>query len=153
MPKHYREQSLFVFLGRKGDENVYQKIVHLKKEYPECIEIIPEVSRDEIKSLYQQTTAVLCTSRDDPMPVFMTESMILSKPVICSKNTGTYSLITDKKDGFVFHNEEELLNHIEYIIDNPTAGEQAGIQGRKIYEKNFTEEAFRKNFYDIIARI
>lgn len=153
MPKNYREQSLFVFIGRKGDENVYQKVVHLQKEYPECITMIPEVSRDEIKSLYQQTTAVLCTSRDDPMPVFMTESMILSKPVICSENTGTYSLITDKKDGFVFHNEEELLDDIMYIIDNPAAGEQIGIQGRQIYERNFTEEAFKENFYEIVARI
>lgn len=153
LPQQYFDKCCFVFAGKVGDQDIYNEIVNLKDEYPEQVKILGQVTQDEIKNIYMQVDAVVCTSRDDPMPVFLTEAMIFSKPVICSCNTGTYSLIVNKENGFCFENQEQLLDSIEYIIE---CGEQErrriGKEGRLIYEKYFTEAVFRKTFYQIIEK-
>lgn len=147
------KESFFVFIGRKGDEDIYGEVCRLQEEYPEHVMHITEVTRDEMKSVYRQVSAVICTSRDDPMPVFMTESMILSKPVICSENTGTYSLIKNLEDGMVYHDENDLAKAIEYCALHWEQMEEMGKKGRQIYIKHFTEDAFRRNLYKTIKEI
>lgn len=155
LPYSYLERCLFLFVGREGDEDVYNKVKLLKGDFPEDIEMITEVSRDEIRDIYRQSTAVICTSRDDPMPVFMTESLMLSVPIICSEYTGTFGLITDRENGMIYYKNsvEELTKLLQYAIDNPKRIEEIGINGRAVYENNFTEPAFRDNFYHVIAEI
>lgn len=152
LPDRYREKCLFLFVGRNNDNEVYTKILALRKQYPENVELITEVSRDEIRDVYRQSTAVICTSRDDPMPVFMTESLMLSVPVICSEYTGTYSLLNNQESGLVYHNNDpiELMDALLYVINHPDGVRNMGYAGRKVYENYFTEEAFRRKFYDVI---
>lgn len=155
LPNNYLELCLFLFVGREGDEDVYRKVEQLKGDFPENIEMITEVSRDEIRDIYRQSTAVICSSRDDPMPVFMTESLMLSVPIICSEYTGTFDLITDRENGLIYYKNsvEELTKLLQYAIDNPERIEEIGLDGRAVYEDNFTELAFRNNFYHVIAEI
>lgn len=155
LPCQYLECCLFLFVGREGDAAIYNKVKMLKRDFPDNIELITEVSRNEVRDIYRQSTVVVCTSRDDPMPVFMTESLMLSVPIICSEYTGTFSLIKDKENGLVYHNNNisELTDLIKYVVDNPDKMVQMGIQGREVYENNFTEKAFKDNFYNIIEGI
>lgn len=148
----YREKCLFLFIGRKNDDWVYSKVLELREQYPGNVELITEVSRDDIRDVYRQSTAVVCTSRDDPMPVFMTESLMLSVPVICSEYTGTYNLLEHKKSGLTYHNNSpmELAEDLIYVIEHLDDIRNIGYAGRKVYENYFTEEAFRRNFYDVI---
>lgn len=86
------------------------------------------------------------------MPVFMTESLMLSVPVICSEYTGTYSLLNNQESGLVYHNNDpiELMDALLYVINHPDGVRNMGYAGRKVYENYFTEEAFRRKFYDVI---
>lgn len=155
LPDRYREKCLFLFVGRNNDQGVYEKVLNLSEKYPENVELIKEVSRDEIRDVYRQSTAVVCTSRDDPMPVFMTESLMLSVPVVCSEYTGTYSLLKDRESGLAYHNNDptELTDALLYVINHPHDVRNMGYAGRKVYENYFTEEAFRKNLYDVIEAL
>lgn len=148
----YIERCHFLFVGRAGDEKVYQAVKKLQQDYPSNVTMITEVSRKEIRDIYRQSDVVVCTSRDDPMPVFMTESLMLSRPVICSEYTGTYSLITNNKNGLVYHSNsaEELAVMLKFAIDNPEKMKDIGRNGRKVYEEHFTEDAFRDKLYKII---
>lgn len=155
LPVTYIERCQFLFVGRAGDEKVYHTVKRLQQDFPENVSMITEVSRKEVRDIYRQSDAVICTSRDDPMPVFMTESLMLSKPIICSEYTGTYSLITGKENGLVYHNNStaELESMLRFVVDNPKKMEDIGRNGRKVYEEYFTEEAFRNNLYEIIKEI
>lgn len=143
------------FVGRNNDDEIYNKILELRERHSENVKLITEVSRDEIRDVYRQSTAVVCTSRDDPMPVFMTESLMLSVPVICSEYTGTYSLLDHKKSGLTYHNNDsdELADMLIYVLEHPDDVHHMGHAGRKVYENYFTEEAFRKRFYAVIEGI
>ena len=154
MPVEYLEKIKFIFVGKAADKKIYDDVFAVSKKYPDSVEMIEYLSRDEIRDLYQQSDCIICSSRDDPMPVFMTECMILSKILICSENTGTASLIEDKKSGFIFHNDsyKELLKIIIYIIQNKNSLEDIKKNARKIYENYFSEEVFEKNIYKIVDK-
>lgn len=84
--------------------------------------------------IFKQATCIVCSSRDDPMPVFMTEGMMMSKICICSENTGTATLIENGKNGFVYANNDykELANKIMYVIDNNDKIDSLKIESRKL---------------------
>ena len=149
------KKCLFVFVGKNNDNSIYQQIEQLKKDYPDSVCIIPQVPRKKMADIYRQSTAVVCTSRDDPMPVFITESFMFGIPVICSSNTGTYDLITDGENGFTFKSEniDDLKEKLLFIINNREYVRNVGQRGQKLYEKFFTPKAFREELYKIIQEI
>lgn len=147
--------SLFLFVGRNNDEEVYSRVKELKEKYPDNVALIEEVSRRDLADVYRQSGVVVCTSRDDPMPVIMTESLMLGIPVLCSDKTGTFSLIKDGATGYTYHsdNTEELRDKLSYIISNSDEVSRVGKAGRRVYEKHFTKDAFKDNLYRIIDKV
>lgn len=149
------QKCLFVFVGKNNNDTIYKQIEYLQADYPENVCMISQVSRNEIADVYRQSAVVICTSRDDPMPVFMTESLMLGVPVICSDNTGTYGLLEDGKNGLTFRSDNavELKEKLEFAINCNEQMRLIGQQGRTVYENNFTKAAFRKAIYEMIEKI
>lgn len=150
-----REQCLFVFLGKPVQENVYAKVQGVADEYPQSITIMKPVNRNTLMQMYQQGDVVLCTSREDPMPVFMTECMMQSKIAICSENTGTAGVLTDGYDGFIYHNNsvDELAQKIIYVLKNKYEMQQIRVNARKTYEKYFSMEVFEEKLQMRVKKI
>lgn len=152
LPEEYIKRCRFFIIGKNVDDTVYKEVLLLKEKYPEQVATINEVSRSEIRDVYSQSDAIVCASRDDPMPVFMTECLMLSKIAICSENTGTASLLQDGVNGFVYKDNDylKLSEKMMYVIDN--SKDLAGVRekGRKTYEAYFTEEAFHSKISKVI---
>ncbi len=155
MPKNYIEKCSFFIIGRSIDESVYKEVLSLEELYPEQVTLINEVSRNEIRDVYSQCDAIICASRDDPMPVFMTECLMLSKIAICSENTGTASLMQDGVNGFIYEDNDymKLKEKIMYVIDNYENLEKVKIEGRKTYEMYFTKEAFHSKITKVVNNL
>ncbi|BCJ93382.1 hypothetical protein acsn021_09510 [Anaerocolumna cellulosilytica] len=155
MPKEYIEKCRFFIIGRKINDIIYDDVIKLKNMYPDQVTLINEVSRDEIRDVYDQCDVVVCASKDDPMPVFMTECLMLSKIAICSENTGTASLLQDGINGLVYKNNDykELMNKMIYVIDNNQSLNKLKQEGRNTYEKYFTKEAFDNSITQIINQL
>ncbi|WHH57417.1 glycosyltransferase [Petroclostridium sp. X23] len=151
MPYEYVKKCQFLFIGRNIDQDIYNKVIEVKELYPKNVSLIREVSRDEIRDIYNQCTAIVCASRDDPMPIFMTECLMLSKIAICSENTGTADLLIDGVNGFIYHNNDykELMEKIKCVIDNEQKLTQIKIEGRRTYEKHFSVDVFNDNILKI----
>lgn len=150
-----REQCLFVFLGKPIQENVFAKVEEVAKTYPESVTLMKPVNRNTLMRMYEEGDVVLCTSREDPMPVFMTECMMQSKIAICSENTGTAGVLTDGKDGFIYYNnsEDELAEKITYVLSHKNDMQQVRINARETYEKNFSMEVFEEKMQKQVAKI
>lgn len=148
-------KALFLFVGRNNDSEVYDKVLELKEKYPENVMLIEEVSRRDLADVYRQSNVVLCTSRDDPMPVIMTESLMLGVPVICSDKAGTYALLKDGLNGLTYKSEDvtTLKDKISFVINYPEEARQIGAKGRQVYEDYFTKDAFKKNLYIVLDKV
>lgn len=151
----YIDKCKFIFIGKKISDNIYASLIEIKKSFPENIELIDEVKRSDIMDIFNQATCIICSSRDDPMPVFMTEGMMMSKICICSENTGTATLIEDGKNGFVYTNNDhkELADKIMYVIENSDKIDSLKRESRKTYENYFDMDIFDNNLLNIISDI
>ena len=87
---------------------------------------------------------VVCPSREDPLPIVMTEAMMYRKPCIASDSTGTADYIKDGINGFVCKTEdsEDLCEKMRYFIHHQEKIEIMGKEARKVYEEYFTMDKF-----------
>ncbi len=154
LPSEYREQAEFWIVGKHIDPLFSDKIKKVSINIPQ-IKYIEEMSREEILDIYYNSSMLVSTSRDDPMPVVLTEGMMFSKPCICSSHTGTASLIEDGENGYVFKSENarELAERIIYIIEHREILDKMGKKARKTYEENFMYETFTKKLIKEVHKL
>lgn len=146
LPEDVRSRCLFLFIGKNIDESIFRQIKALEQEFPGDVRQIDMVPHDDIFNLYQQAAAVICSSRDDPLPTFMAETMMVSGVCICSENTGTAAVIEDGVNGYVYHRDDprELADCIRRVAE---CGELDALRetSRKTFEDVFSMDVFRKN--------
>ncbi|GEM_PF-3484869 len=143
-----REKAEFLFVGGYSDEGYYNKVVKAAENLP-CVRFPGTMPNAEVLELYAASDCVALSSIDDPMPVVLTEGMMLRRIILCSERTGTALYLREGVSGFIFNpaNVDELSGKIQYIIENAhsPALQAMGEAARKIYEEQFTPEVFRRN--------
>ena len=134
----------FIFVGKEFYIPIAEKIRFISKKYPNNIKYIPEMNPRDLKTLYYTMDCLICPSKDDPMPIVVTEAFIMKKAVICSENIGQSEYIVDGFNGLLYHNNSciELSEKIRYFVDNKDRLSRLGVEARKIYDKYFSESAF-----------
>jgi glycosyltransferase involved in cell wall biosynthesis len=149
------KKCLFIFVGRKCSIPIMQNIIQLLKEHPQNIQFIEELNRENILSLYQQIDCLICSSKDDPMPIVVTEAMIMSKIIICSENTGSAKLLKEMKAGLIYRNNslEELSMLIQFVLENRFNLSQMREQARKVYECYFSQDMFNNSVNVILQKL
>ena len=144
LPPAIREQAAFLFVGKAADKVLYSRVDDLVQEFPQTVFYRKRLERPEIKSLMQQCACVVCASRDDPMPTFVTEGLIFGKPAIVSEHTGTAGLVTEGVDGFLYQADDprQLARKLAWAIQHPDALAAMHDNCRRLYEQQFSNEAF-----------
>lgn len=147
LPEAVRERAAFLFVGKAADPRMMDAVRELTDEMPRTVFYRKRLSRDEIKSLMQQCACVVCSSRDDPMPTFVTEGLIFGKPAIVSEHTGTAGLITEGVDGFVYRDDDpaQLAAALEQAIADPERLAAMAPACRRLYEQQYSNAAFVAN--------
>ena len=144
LPDAVREKATFLFVGKAADQEMMDAVRTLTTEHPANVFYCKRLSRDEIKNLMEQCTCLVCASRDDPMPTFVTEGLIFGKPSIVSEHTGTAGLITEGVDGFTYPDDdpEKLASILEWAILHPEKLAAMRADCRKLYEAHYSKQSF-----------
>lgn len=146
LPEETRRRAAFLFVGKGSDKALLAQVRDLTRDYPQEVFYVKRLERPEIKSLMAQCACVVCSSRDDPMPTFVTEGLIFGKPSIVSEHTGTAGLVTEGVDGFIYRDDdpEQLAQRLQYAIDHPE--QLAGMRDacRTLYDKYYSPRAFEE---------
>ncbi len=97
--------------------------------------------------LYDTCDCIVVPSIDDPMPVTLTEGMMLSKILLCSNMTGTAYYIKDGVNGYIFdcNDAKTLAEKLEFIIRYRDQHDDMKREARKLYKEHFSMHAFTKN--------
>ena len=144
LPSAVREKAAFLFVGKAADKGMYNAVDSLVRDYPQTVFYRKRLERPEVKSLMEQCNCVVCASRDDPMPTFVTEGLIFGKPSIVSEHTGTAGLVTEGVDGFLYKDDDpqQLADKLAWAIEHPEA--LAAMHGscRCLYEQQFSNESY-----------
>ncbi len=154
LPEEERKRAAFLFVGKvlSFDKEMFHSVRRLMEQYPENVFYQEKLSRDQVKSLMQQCDCVVCASRDDPMPTFVTEGLIFGKPAIVSEHTGTAGLIQNGKNGFIYQDDDptQLSERLAYMIDHPELSTQMSAECRALYERSFTHQSFANALQEIV---
>ena len=155
LPEDTRNHSIFYFVGRRLDQNIYDSIQKVRSLYPNIVYCIDEIPHEQLFSVYEQCDCIICSSKDDPLPVFVAEAMMMSKIIICSENTGMAPIIKRGECGIVYRNNDfnELAQAIEKVVTKKAELGYMQVNARKTYIDNFNEDHFRSRISGIIEKI
>lgn len=139
-----RGRCRFIIVGEELEEGIAAKVRAAADEEDSRINYIRRLSRGRMLELYNNIDCLICASRDDPMPMTVTEACMMGRVVICSDNTGSAPLLERYDAGIVYHDDdpEELAECIKRVMTDHSR--MGGLRGnaRKLYEENFTPEIF-----------
>ena len=118
-------------------------------------EVYGSVSHERMLELYKEIDVVVCPSRNDPMPVVLTEGMMHRKVCIASDMTGTAELITSFENGLVCRADdiESLSQQIEWTINHRDRFEAIGECAYRTYQENFSLEQFSRHLLGIVGEM
>lgn len=155
LPPEKLEKAAFLFVGKTYNKELSTAIFDLEDDSPESVFYRKSLTRDEIKSLMTQCACVVCSSRDDPMPTFITEGLIFGKPSIVSENTGTAGLVTEGVDGFVYTQDspQQLAALLEQAIDHPEQLAQMAPACRALYERYYSKQSFADTLEGYVRKL
>ena len=155
LPDEIRKKIVLYFVGNIFDKSIYAKIEELVSKYPSNIVNLGVLTQKEIRTLYQNIDCLICSSREDSMPIVVTEAMMYSNLIICSENAGSAALIKQYNSGFVFQNNNslELSELLTFVVQNHAKLDEIRKNARRTYDEIFSQEAFDRKIQKIINDI
>lgn len=127
---------------------------HIVKKYKDNngVKFMGALNRKQIFDIYKEVDVVICASKEDCLPVVMTEAMMYEKVIICSDGTGTAEVIRNGVDGFIFQkgNIKELFDICKYIIENKQDVKIIGKNGKKVFKKIFSMDSFKNRLLEAL---
>ena len=155
LPPETMKKASFLFVGKAAEPEMMDAVRSLTADCPDNVFYVKRLTRDEIKSLMAQCTCLVCASRDDPMPTFVTEGLIFGKPAIVSEHTGTAGLITEGVDGFVYEDDapEKLAERLAWAIDHPEKLAAMRQACRDLYERHYSKQAFANGLKQAVREL
>lgn len=153
MPIEKRNRLKIFLIGRLDENDIVfvKKIEELKKQLNN-LEWIEEMSQDEVDAFYEKVDVLVCPSRDDPMPIAVTQAMMHSRVCVISDEVGQSEFIKQRENGFVFPNEnvDVLMKILVWLLDNKDKCTLIGKNSREIYDDEFSERIMEKNLSKIL---
>ena len=151
-----RKECSFLLVGKDGQSASVAYIQNIKGmifKYPE-IKVLPPIAREDLMALYGKVDAVIVPSREETLSMVAIEAMMTGIPCILSSNAGVAEYTTNKKDAFVFGNEnpDELASILHDVINNRKLLKEMKKPCRRLYEKEFSSEKFEKNLLELVDR-
>lgn len=154
LPIEYREKIQIILIGAVIEiEQGYWEKQKVLLEQLENVKIIGEISQKELAEKYKEIDVLVCPSRDDPMPVVVTQGMMYGKPCILSKNVGQVEFIEPGVNGFIFEGEDELAEQMKWIVNHKENLYNIGKCARRIYEQNFSETIMKRQIKELWEHI
>jgi glycosyltransferase involved in cell wall biosynthesis len=155
LPQSLRDKAIFRIIGSslsfEASITFYNRLYANAALMPE-VELLENMPSDELYERYAQTDVLVSTSKDDPMPIVVTQGLMFSKVCLCSSVIGHAQLLEDGKNGLIFTSEssEELAEKMTWLLENPDNALTIGMEGRKLYEKYFLMSGFINNLKNLL---
>ncbi len=149
-----RKCALFQTVGRNLDELFYASFRRKAAELNE-VEVLGPKEHDESLALLSQADVLICSSRDEAMPIVILEAMALGKAVITTDVGGIREWLRNGLNALVVPSENPpaLAAAIEQCIRNRGLVETLGAAGKRTFDAHFTLDRYGAEFERLIRRV
>jgi glycosyltransferase involved in cell wall biosynthesis len=148
------ESAQYLIIGQKGSDDYCNKVEEMSLGNPN-IKFWGELTREQMKVIYEDIDVVVCPSKEETMSITITEGMMYCKTCIVSDNAGMAEYVENGKNGFVFKSEdvEDLYNKMNWCIENKDRLNDIGARARKTYEDYFTMQKFGERLEKMLKEV
>lgn len=156
MPVEKRNRLKIFLIGRMDENDIaFAKRIEEQRKQLDNLEWIEEMSQEALEAFYERIEVLVCPSRDDPMPIVVTQAMMHGRVCVISDEVGQAEFIKQQENGFVFSNEntELLMQVLLWLLEHKSERVRIGKQSRKIYENEFSEKVMEKQLEIILGDI
>lgn len=138
LPTCYREKIHVKVVAGTWNVDYKESFLNRLDDFPE-VEFIAGLKHDEVLELYKQTDLLLCCSKQDPLPVVVTEALMMECLCLVSSGCGQYQYLKNGQNGYCYDVDSvsDLCSKIIEIMDNEHLNDIA-VAGRQVYIKKFS---------------
>ena len=102
--------------------------------------------REEALEYVAKSDVYIMTSLWEGMPLSLLEAMYMGKPCVVTNVVGNRDVIEDGKNGFICETEEQFVEKINYLLNNPTEGKKIGKQAQKDVLEKYNIEIMSEEY-------
>lgn len=99
--RHLPEESLIIVGGSGSGDHAVRYASIIRKNLPNNVKILGQVSQDELRILYGTCRGLLCTAMEEDFGITPLEAMASGKPVIAVNEGGLRETVIDGKTGLL----------------------------------------------------
>ncbi|MDE3091055.1 MAG: glycosyltransferase family 4 protein, partial [Chloroflexota bacterium] len=167
----------FLFVGRLVKVKGLQTLLPVFQNYPQAdllvvgegeyearlrewahdipnVKFLGALPQTRLRALYRDAIAVIMPSICfEVFGIIQIEAFAVKTPVIVRDLGGMPEPIEDSNGGFVFQTDQELVQAMTRLQENPTLRNTLGENGHAAYVKLWSEEAHLKKYFEIIASV
>jgi len=114
-------------------------------------------ARDHAEALeaIRRSDVLVCSSRDEAMPVTILEALSLGKPIVSANVGGIGEILTDGHNALLVRPEDPaaLAGAMQRLLTSPELAQHLGQNARETFEKNFTQERFGADFRALVSKV
>lgn len=110
---------------------------------------------DAKTDLLKETNIFVFPSLNEAFGLVCLEAMQNSLPIVTSAEGGIPDMVIEAYSGFICNplDYKTIAEKIAILLSDPAKRTEMGKNGRKLYEKNFTEAIFESNLCNILNKI
>lgn len=119
------------------------------------VRVFGGLSHEQVIELYSDIDIIVCPSLYDPLPVVLTEGMMLKKVCIMSDATGTAEIVEPYKNGLICKSGdvEDLAEKMLWVINNKEKLPAIREEAYHVYEEYFSLNQFKNNLISNINNL
>jgi GT2 family glycosyltransferase len=154
LPEWAQKVAKFRLVGRVMDPEFGARIEESAARLPN-VAIETEIDHEAALEAIRHCDVLVCSSRDEALPVTILEALSLGKAVIAARVGGIAEVLTDAEDALLVKPEDPkaLASAIQRIIDNPESARRLGKAGRATFEEKLSEDRFGADFKALVAQV
>ncbi len=148
----FPEASLYI-IGK--NENYFNnlKTELITKNAKSNVNYYGHISLLDLPKHIAKAALVIVPSKGETFGFTIVEAMALQKVTIVSNIPVAKEIITHQEDGFIANTDEDFINHISEVFQNPEAFSQMEKKAREKVIKNFSQELMVNNSFKYYEEI
>lgn len=103
----------------------------------------------DISQIMSDSDIFVLTSDYEGHPLSVLEAMVYKLPVVATKAGGVPAIVKHCVSGFLCEDENDLVDSIIKLAENPMLRTQMGENGRKIIVEKFSEKTMNENYLSL----
>jgi glycosyltransferase involved in cell wall biosynthesis len=147
LPEEIREAASFKIVGRHLEQPFFEKVTASAAGLG-GVEFTGERTHSDVLELLALSDSLICSSRDETMPITILEAMSLGKVVITSDVGGIAEWVRDGMNGLLVERENSpaLACAISRCVTDQQLAARLRAGARRTFEHHFTLEKFATGF-------